>query len=93
MVNAIACARAQLRNMHKSSSDGSALLARCPKYSGPPEKLYQHVIKMYKDIIMLDLLEEVVSRIWKAVLNHKNESKKISEILLMSSGIGIGKMA
>lgn len=48
---------------------------------------------MYKDIIMLDLLEEVVSRIWKAVLNHKNESKKMSEILLMSSGIGIGKMA
>ena len=93
MVNAIACARAQLRNMHKSSSDGSsALLARCPKYSRP-EKLYQHVIKMYKDIIMLDLLEEVVSRIWKAVLNHKNESKKMSEILLMSSGIGIGKMA
>lgn len=90
MVNAIACARAQLRNMHKSSS---ALLARCPKYSGLPEKLYQHVIKMYKDIIMLDLLEEVVSRIWKAVLNHKNESKKMSEILLMSSGIGIGKMA
>ena len=75
-----------------SSSDGSALLARCPKYSGP-EKLYQHVIKMYKDIIMLDLLEEVVSRIWKAVINHKNETKKISEILLMSSGIGIGKMA
>lgn len=38
----------------------------------------------------IDLLEEVFAGIWKA-LNPKNESKKMSELLLISSGIGIGK--